>query len=312
MKSALFLLNLRFDYRPNSSLQYPGVDFPREEPEKCEFHSAKVSFLGFVIVQGRLQPDSAKILAIEEWPTPTTWKQLQRFLGLANFYRRFIRDYSCVAAPLTQLTSPVSPFTWSAGADLALNKLKTLFTHAPILLHPDQARQFVVEVDASDSGVGAIVSQRHPTTDKLHHCAFFSRLLSPAERDYDVGNRELLAVVLGLQEWHHWLEGTVEPSIIWTDHKELAYLRAAKKINSRQARWSLFLSRFQFSLSFLPGSRNGKPDTLSRLYSPDATTADPKPVLPSPQIIGAATWEIENTVWEAQARQPDPGTGPPN
>lgn len=127
-----------------------------------------------------------------------------------------------------------------------------------------------------------------------------------------MGNRELLAVVLALQEWRHWLEGTAEPFLISTDHKNLAYLRSAKRLNSRQARWSLFLSRFHYTLSFRPGSKNGKTDALSRLFSADSSPADPEPIMPSPQIIGAATWEIKNTVREAQRNHPDPSSGPPN
>ncbi len=165
------------------------------KPEKCEFHSPSVRFLGYIIAQGQLQPDPAKIQAVTEWPTPTTRKELQRFLGFANFYRRFIRDYSKVASPLTQLTSSSSPFQWSLEAASAFSRLKSLFTSAPVLKHPDPSLQFVAEVDASDSGVGAVLSQRDLETLKLHLCAFFSRRLSSAEKNYDVGNRELLAVV---------------------------------------------------------------------------------------------------------------------
>ena len=212
--------------------------------EKCEFHVSSVSFLGFVVEKGQLKTDPAKVLAVAEWPTPTTRKQLQRFLGFANFYRRFIRDYSRVAAPLTKLTSVKAPFVWSPAADAAYVKLKCLFSSAPVLSHPDPAVPFVVEVDASDSGVGAVLSQRTTSDQKLHPCAFFSRRLTPAERNYDVGNRELLAVVLALQEWRHWLEGSTHPFVVWTDHKNLSYLRSARRLNSRQARWALFLGRF--------------------------------------------------------------------
>lgn len=96
-----------------------------------------------------------------------------------------------------------------------------------MLTHPDPEFQFTVEVDASDSGVGAVLSQRSPADHKLHPCAFFSRHLTPAERNYNVGNRELLAVVLALQEWRHWLEGAAHPFIVWTNHKNQAYLRSA-------------------------------------------------------------------------------------
>lgn len=249
--------------------------------EKCEFHKDSVSFLGFIVRQGELLPDPAKIQAVAEWPTPSTRKQLQRFLGFANFYRRFVRDYSKVAAPLTELTSTLRPFIWTREAEAAFSHLKVLFSTAPVLSHPDPTRQFVVEVDASDTGVGAVLSQRSAADGKLHPCAFFSRRLSQAERNYDVGNRELLALVLALQEWRHWLEGAAERFLVWMDHKNLSYLHGAKRLNSRQARWALFLGRFEFTLTYRPGSKNAKPDALSRQFSADLVQQDPEPILPS-------------------------------
>ena len=280
--------------------------------EKCDFHVTSVSFLGFIIEQGQVKTDPAKVQAVAEWPKPTTRKQLQRFLGFANFYRRFIRDYSRVAAPLTQLTSPAIPFTWTPEVDIAFDTLKQLFTSAPILTHSDPSLQFVVEVDASDSGVGAVLSQRSPKDHKLHPCAFFSRRLSPAERNYDVGNRELLAVVLALEEWRHMLEGAEQPFVVWTDHKNLSYLRSAKRLNSRQARWALFLGRFNFILTYRPGSRNTKPDALSRQSVPEKSCSEPETILPHSCVVAAATWEIETCIREAQRSHPDPGNGPPN
>ncbi|KAI3370812.1 hypothetical protein L3Q82_007120 [Scortum barcoo] len=120
--------------------------------EKCEFHASQVDFLGFIIKEGCVQADPAKVRAVAEWPIPTNRKLLQRFLGFANFYRRFIRNYSQEAAPLTALTSPSCPFVWSEEAEKAFNRLRTLFTTAPVLVQPDPAQQFVVEVDASDIG----------------------------------------------------------------------------------------------------------------------------------------------------------------
>lgn len=279
--------------------------------EKCDFHKDSISFLGYIFESGQVRADPEKIRAVAEWPIPTSVKQLQRFLGFANFYRRFIRNYSRIAAPLTQLTSPSSPFTWSEEAAQAFSQLKKLFTSAPVLFHPDSSRQFVVEVDASDVGVGAVLSQQSPDTHKLHPCAFFSKRLTPAERNYHVGDRELLAVKLALEQWRHWLEGTKTPFIIWTDHKNLAYLQSAKQLNPRQARWSLFFNRFNFTLSYRPGSKNQKPDALSRQFTSESSTP-PEPILPPSCIIAAVTWDVETRVIEAQQRQPDPGTGPPN
>lgn len=159
-------------------------------------------------------------------------------------------------------------------------------------------------------GVGAVLSQQSTADRKLHPCAFFSRRLTPAEKNYDVGNRELLAVKLALEEWRHWLEGAVQPFMVWTDHRNLEYIRSAKRLSSRQARWSLFFTRFNFTLSYRPGSRNQKPDALSRQFQREDPALDPAPILPSAHLIAAVTWPIEARVRAALADQPGPSACP--
>lgn len=280
--------------------------------EKCQFHTQSTCFLGFKIGPGQIQADPEKVRAVTEWPRPTSRRLLQQFLGFANFYRRFVRDYSRLAAPLTQLTSAARPFLWSPEAESAFLLLKEKFSNAPILIQPNVSKQFIVEVDASDSGVGAVLSQRSEEDNKLHPVAFFSRRLSPAEKNYDVGNRELLAIKLALEEWRHWLEGAELPFIVWTDHKNLSYIQTAKRLNSRQARWQLFFTRFNFSVTYRPGSRNTKPDALSRQHGQDNTISCPEEIIPASRVVASLTWEIEDNIREALQSDPDPGNGPPN
>ncbi len=206
--------------------------------------------------------------AIRTWPIPSTIKELQRFLGFSNFYRRFIQNYSTLTSPLTNLlhNKPKS-LSWSPAANDAFESLKEAFTQAPILVHPDPQSSFIVEVDASTTGVCAILSQQQGNPEKLHPCAF-SRKLSLAERNYDIGNRELLAIKLALEEWRHWLEGAQHPFTVLTDHKNLQYLKEAKRLNPRHARWALFFTHFNFSISYRPGPKNTKADALSRLHGP--------------------------------------------
>uniref|UniRef100_A0A3P8NIY2 Gypsy retrotransposon integrase-like protein 1 n=2 Tax=Astatotilapia calliptera TaxID=8154 RepID=A0A3P8NIY2_ASTCA len=267
---------------------------------------------GFFFVGGQLKTDPAKVKAVTEWPVPTSRKLLQRFLGFANFYRRFVRNYSQVVAPLTRLTSTKHPFTWPTEADRAFNKLKQLFTTAPVLIQPDTSKPFIVEVDASDVGVGAVLSQHTGPSAKLQPCSFFSRRLSPAERNYDIGDLELLAVKLALEEWRHLLEGAEHPFIVWTDHKNLTYLRNAKRLNTRQARWSLFFARFNFSISYRPGTRNVKPDALSRQFEAASERSGVPSILPASCRVGAVTWEVDSVIQRALQAEPDPGTGPAN
>ncbi len=147
--------------------------------EKCEFHAQSVPFLGFILSPEGIRMDPAKVEAVANWPTPDSRKVVQRFLGFANFYRRFIRGFSQIALPLTNLTSTRWRFCWSEQAQEAFEGLKSRFISAPILNNPDPSRQFVVEVDASEVGVGAILSQRSPSDNKIHPCAFFSHRLTP-------------------------------------------------------------------------------------------------------------------------------------
>ena len=280
--------------------------------EKCVFHSPSVEFLGLIVEDGCIRPDPRKVQAVVDWPQPSTRRQLQGFLGFANFYRRFIQNYSRIAAPLTHLTSTQRPFIWTPSAEAAFSALKKHFATAPVLLHPDPSRPFIVEVDASEVGVGAVLSQRSAKDQKLHPCAFFSRRFSSAEENYDIGNRELLAVVAAFEEWRHWLEGVEEPTVVWSDHKNLTFIRAAKRLNSRQARWAQFLDRFNYTLTYRPGSSNTKADALSRLHAPERSSSEPEPIVPASRIIGVVTMNIEAEVRRAQRADPGTGDCPPH
>ncbi|KAK3516722.1 hypothetical protein QTP70_022517 [Hemibagrus guttatus] len=187
--------------------------------------SPPLQFLGYNINSSGIRMDKGKVAAIKDWPTPTTVKELQSFLGFANFYRRFIQNYSSISNPLTSLLRNKPKYlSWTTSAEEAFNTLKEAFTTTPLLVHADPDKPFIVEVDASTTGVGAVLSQQQGNLSCLHRCAFFSRKLNPAEVNYDIGNRELLAVKLALEEWRHWLEGARQPFLVLTDHKNLEYL----------------------------------------------------------------------------------------
>ncbi|KAL0157229.1 hypothetical protein M9458_048475, partial [Cirrhinus mrigala] len=279
---------------------------------KCAFHLSTVSFLGYIISAEGVTMDDNKVSAVLQWPRPQAIKDLQRFLGFANFYRRFIRGFSQVAAPLTSLTRNGSnKLAWTSSSERAFQDLKARFTSAPILRHPDPERQFTVEVDASNTGIGAILSQYHGIPAKLYPCAFFSRKLNPAERNYDVGDRELLAMKSALEEWRHWLEGSTIPFLILTDHKNLEYLRTARRLNARQARWSLFFSRFHFKITYRPRSKNGKADALSRQHDQSPTDVSPASIIPASIIVSPVQWDIIAEISEAQCTDPAPPECPP-
>ncbi|KAL0161004.1 hypothetical protein M9458_044729, partial [Cirrhinus mrigala] len=186
--------------------------------EKCSFHQKSIQFLGYVIDRHGVRMDEGKVDAVVSWPKPNTIKELQRFLGFANFYRRFIQGFSHITNPLTNLLKGhPKTLNWTTEATTAFDTLRRAFTQAPLLTHPDPDIPFVVEVDASTTGVGAVLSQHHGTPPQLHPCAYFSRKLRPAEKNYDIGNRELLAIKLALEDPIKWTEppavATPEPRV---------------------------------------------------------------------------------------------------
>lgn len=195
---------------------------------------------------------------------------------------------------------------------MLLKKLKSSFTTALILKHPDPDLPFIVEVDASDCGIGAVLSQCHGSLDKLHSCAFFSRKLTSAEINYDVGNKELLSIKSALEKWKHWLEGARYPFQVITDHKNLEYIKNAKRMNPRQARWALFFTRFNFIVTYRPGSKNGKADALSRRYDPVHSSPHPEPILPQSVIIAPIRWDIMEEIHRGQQDEPPPLECPSN
>ncbi|KAL0170112.1 hypothetical protein M9458_034708, partial [Cirrhinus mrigala] len=278
--------------------------------EKCTFHQSHTQFLGYHIDASGVSMDNSKVEAIVNWPAPSTVKELQRFLGFSNFYRRFIDNFSILASPLTSLLKgKPRTLTWTPEATHAFERLKKAFTSAPILVHPDPQRPFVVEVDASTTGVGAILSQQQGDPPQLKPCAYFSKKFNPAEKNYDIGNRELLGIKLALEEWRHWLEGSIHQFQVLTDHKNLQYLCDAKRLNPRQARWALFFTRFQFSISYRPGSKNVRADALSRIHGPDEEPEPTESILPQHMFVCPIQWVTPPAAADP-APAPPPGCPP--
>jgi len=232
--------------------------------EKCDLHVRKTKFLGFIVSAKGLTMDEDKLKSIMEWPIPNNVKELQSFLGLCNFYRRFIKNFAEIMEPLRRLLRKETIFNWDTKADEAFNKLKESFSTNNLLIHPDHNKEFVVETDASDFAIGCVLSQRSDEDNLLHPVAFYSRSMSPAESNYTIYDKELLGIITALEVWRHHLEGSKLPFQILTDHKNLLYFRKPQHLNQRQIRWGLFLSKFNYRISFRPGEKAGKPDALSR------------------------------------------------
>ncbi|QRV82130.1 Retrotransposable element Tf2 protein [Ceratobasidium sp. AG-Ba] len=230
---------------------------------KCFFSVEEIDYLGLIVSPEGIRVDPAKVVKAIDWSVPSKVVQVQEFVGFCNFYRTFIRDYSHIAAPLFNLTRKNHPWEWTDECATAFEHLKEALRSAPVLIIPDISKQFFLECDASDFATGAILSQ-FSEDNQLHPVAFLSKAMTPAERNYDIYHKELLAIVKALKEWRHLLEGTALPVQIITDHKNLEPFKATKDLRGRLARWAGFLSEFNFQLKYRPGKTNGKADILSR------------------------------------------------
>ena len=235
---------------------------------KCEFHKPSIKFVGHIISGTHLLMDPKKVSTIGEWPEPKTVKQLRRFLGFANFYRKFIRNFAELATPLTNLTKKDLVFQWSQEVGLAFETLKECFVSGPVLRHPDQAKPFFVETDASNVALGCVLMQENEEND-LQPVGFYSRKLVDGERHYEIHDKELLAIKVAFEEWRHLLQGARFKIKVLTDHKNLLFFKAKRKLSDRHVRWSLFFGQFDFEIEYRPGKLGIAPDAMSRMYSDD-------------------------------------------
>ena len=226
------------------------------------FHTTEVDFLGMIVGWDRIKMDQEKVRAILEWPEPKMVKGVRSFLGLANFYWRFIKDYAKVARPLHDLTKKENPFHWEEPQQVAFDMLKLHFTTAPILAFPDIDCVFHLKSDTSNYATGAVLSIEKEGV--WHPVAFSSHSMMPQKQNYLIADKEMLSVIQALEQWHHYLEGTRHQFEIWNDHANLQWFMQRQDLNWRQACWVQYLSRFNAVWCYKPGPSMGKPDALSR------------------------------------------------
>ncbi|QRW22954.1 Reverse transcriptase (RNA-dependent DNA polymerase) [Rhizoctonia solani] len=230
---------------------------------KCHFHVTTVDYLGIVISLAGFSMDQKKIEAVTSWPIPKTVKQVQAFLGLVNYLRRFIPNFSSVAQPLHNLTRKDSPWSWGPSEETAFQELKALVTRSLVLIHSNPELPYYLETDASGVAMGAILSQRG-ANNWLYPIAYMSKPFSGAKANYNTHNKELLVIIKALKEWGIFLEATDKPVQVFTDHWNLEYWMGAQTFNHRCACWRVFLSNFHFEIHCWPGKQSGKLDAISR------------------------------------------------
>jgi hypothetical protein len=231
--------------------------------KKCEFDTTTVNYLGMIYTPEGLKIQPEKMDAILNWPTPTCVKDIQGFLGASGYVRRYLQNYSEIARPMTELLKKDLEFEWTEEREKAFRQIKELVKNAPILMLHNPDKQHLIRPDASGYALGIVLEQ--PDDDgKWRPVAFFSRKFTTAERNYDVHDRELLAIVEAFKQWRHYLQGVKEETIVKSDHHNLKYFTTTKELVGRQIRWAEYLSKFKFRIEHIKGKENVIADALSR------------------------------------------------
>jgi hypothetical protein len=233
------------------------------KPSKCYFGYTDVEFIGHRVVEGMLLPQSDKVEKIMQALPPVNKKQLRSFLGLANYYRKFVPAFAELVLPLTELTKKSTPnkLPWSENHQKAFERIKQALSSNPILKLPDVSKPFVLQTDASATGIGGILLQQYG--QKLFPVAFISKKLLPRECNYATVERECLAIVWAINKLQVYLHG--RKFTLQTDQRSLAYLHESKHLNPRLMRWALSLQPYQFKIEAIKGRDNVGADYLSRL-----------------------------------------------
>ncbi|XP_039514899.1 uncharacterized protein LOC120469791 [Pimephales promelas] len=228
---------------------------------KCDFARATVTYLGRVVGQGRVAPVQDKVRAVERYPQPTTKKELQRFLGLVGYYRSFCKNFSTVVCPLTELLKAKVKFVWSFACQQAFDSIKSLLCSSPVLAAPCFDKNFMLQVDASQVGAGAVLLQEDDQ-GVVRPVSFFSKKFNRYQFNYSVIEKEALALIWALQHFQVYIGGA--PVIVYTDHNPLTFLQSFKCPNQRLMRWSLFLQAYDLDIRHIKGADNVIADALSR------------------------------------------------
>jgi hypothetical protein len=243
------------------------------KPKKCVWEADSIDYLGLILEEGVTRMDPTKVEGVQNWATPTTKKHVRSFLSFCNFYHAFIRGFAKLAKPLNNLTKKDTPWAWGDDEQTAFDTLKRRITEEPILRQPQMDKQFKLEVDASGYAISVVLMQRQED-GKCHPVGFYSATLNDAERNYNIYDLELLAVVKSLENWRTYLAGSPHKVIVFTDHMNLQYWRDPHKISRRVARQVLRLAEYDIELRHIPGKTNRHADALSRLpnYNQGETT----------------------------------------
>jgi transposase InsO family protein len=258
------------------------------KPSKCHFFQREVEYLGHIISSSGISPNPTKVKAVQDCPFPRNIREVRHFLGLVSYYRRFIKNFSTTAKPLIAMTEKKARIHCTPQAFKSFSELKSALVNAPILSCPDFSQPFIVETDASQVGLGSVLTQR--LNGREHPVAFASRSLTKAERNYSVTEREALAIVWSVRHFYPYLHG--RKFVLRTDHKPLKFMKTVKDPKHRLARWITELSQFDYTVEFRTGRSNSHADGLSRLPLDDESSGElDDDVLLPPEVRSGSTRE---------------------
>ena len=272
------------------------------KPSKCFLLQAQVTFLGHIVSGSGVATDPEKIEAVQNWPRPVNVREVRSFLGLCSYYRRFVQGFAEIAGPLHAMTKKNCKFDWTVSCEESFGKLKVALTTSPVLTMPDDEGQYILDTDASDTSIGAVLSQVQSGEEKV--VAYASRMLSNAEKNYCVTRRELLAVIHYLKQFRVYLLG--RKFKIRTDHAALQWLRKTPIPIGQQARWAEQLEEFTFEIEHRPGRKHTNADTMSRRpcrqcgVEPQEEGAEVSEVCEVRAVILNDPENVENSPWNEE------------
>jgi hypothetical protein len=234
------------------------------KPSKCKFAKSELTFLGHVISNKGILPDPDKIEKVKNFPRPTNITGIRSFLGLASYYRKFIKDFSALARPMNQLIKKNEPFVWTQEQEDSFNTLKQALISEPVLQYPDFDKTFYLMTDGSGKGFGAVLSQKNEK-GKDYVIAYASQSIGGAKKNYSATELELAAAVWAIEKFYHYL--AYKHFVLLTDHSAIKYLKSnpIKVQKGRLAKWSLRTQSYDFTIEHRAGKDNANADALSRL-----------------------------------------------
>ena len=233
--------------------------------KKCEFAKAYITYLGHNVGQGQVRPMQAKVEAVVNFPQPRNRRELMSFMGLAGYYRKFCNNFASVVLPLTNLLRKDVKFVWSEACQCAFSKVKAILSNEPVLMVPLYDKAFILTVDASDIGAGAVL-QQEDSCGLCHPICYFSMKFNKHQRNYSTIEKETLALLSAINHFEVYLCTTSEPILVYTDHNPLVFLNRMKNKNQRLVRWSLMLQEYNLQINHIRGKDNIVADALSRSF----------------------------------------------